>query len=68
MKMAVFSSKPYDAKFLVAGNVGGAHELDFLRRKTQSAYRKAAQGHKFNLPAFVNDVLNARVLDISHAP
>jgi hypothetical protein len=45
MKMAVFNSEPYDAKFLVAGNVGDAHELDFLRIKTQSAYRKAAEGH-----------------------
>jgi D-lactate dehydrogenase len=30
MKVAVFSTKPYDRSFLEAANADGAHELRFL--------------------------------------
>ena len=32
MKTAVFSTKPYDTKFLVAANVNAAHEFDFYEK------------------------------------
>ena len=39
MKTAVFSTKPYDAKFLVAANASAGHELDFFEEKLSPAYR-----------------------------
>ena len=66
MKTAVFSTKPYDAKFLVAANASVAHEFDFYEEKLSPHTAKLAEGHAA-VCAFVNDVLNARVLDILHS-
>ena len=63
MKTAVFSTKPYDTKFLVAANVNAAHEFDFYEEKLSPHTAKLAEGNAA-ICAFVNDVLNARVLDI----
>ena len=62
MKTAVFSTKPYDMKFLVAANVNGAHEFDFYEERLSPHTAKLAEGNNA-ICAFVNDVLNARVLD-----
>jgi D-lactate dehydrogenase len=63
MKTAVFSTKPYDAKFLVAANVSAGHELDFFEEKLSPHTAKLAEGHTA-ICAFVNDILNARTLDV----
>ena len=65
MKTAVFSTKPYDAKFLVAANASAGHELDFFEEKLSPHTAKLAEGH-VAVCAFVNDILNARTLDILH--
>jgi hypothetical protein len=41
MKTAVFSTKPYDAKFLVAPNASAGHELDFFKEKLRPVYSQA---------------------------
>lgn len=63
MKTAVFSTKPYDTKFLIAANANGAHAFDFYEEKLSPHTAKLAEGNEA-ICAFVNDVLNARVLDI----
>lgn len=65
MKTAVFSTKPYDAKFLTAANASAGHELDFFEEKLSPHTAKLAEGH-VAVCAFVNDILNARTLDILH--
>jgi D-lactate dehydrogenase len=63
MKTAVFSTKPYDAKFLVAANASAGHELEFFEEKLSPHTAKLAEGH-VAVCAFVNDILNARTLDV----
>jgi D-lactate dehydrogenase len=65
MTTAVFSTKPYDAKFLVAANASAGHELDFFEEKLSPHTAKLAEGHTA-ICAFVNDLLNARTLDVLH--
>jgi D-lactate dehydrogenase len=65
MKTAVFSTKPYDAKFLVAANASAGHELSFFEEKLSPHTAKLAEGHSA-VCAFVNDILNARTLDVLH--
>src|SRR4028119_261300 len=61
MRIAVFSTKPYDHEFLEAANVDHGHELVFMEpRLTEETCALAA-----GFPAvcvFVNDQLNAQVL------
>ena len=63
MKTAVFSTKSYDTKFLVAANASAGHELNFFEEKLSPHTAKLAEGHTA-LCAFVNDILNARTLDV----
>jgi D-lactate dehydrogenase len=63
MKTAVFSTKPYDTKFLVAANTNATHELNFYEERLSPHTAKLAEGHAA-VCVFVNDLLNARVLDI----
>ena len=65
MTTAVFSTKPYDAKFLVAANASAGHDLDFFEEKLSPHTAKLAEGHTA-ICAFVNDLLNARTLDVLH--
>jgi D-lactate dehydrogenase len=65
MKTAVFSTKPYDAKFLVAANASAGHELDFFEERLSPHTAKLVEGH-VAVCAFVNDILNARTLDLLH--
>ena len=65
MTTAVFSTKPYDAKFLVAANASAGHELDFFEEKLSPHTAKLAEGHTA-ICAFVNDLLNARTLEVLH--
>jgi D-lactate dehydrogenase len=63
VKAAVFSTKPYNAKFLVAANANAGHELHFFEEKLSPHTAKLADGHTA-VCAFVNDILNARSLDV----
>jgi D-lactate dehydrogenase len=65
VKTAVFSTKPYDAKFLLAANARAGHELDFFEERLSPHTAKLAEGHSA-ICAFVNDILNARTLDVLH--
>lgn len=61
MKVAVFSTKPYDREFLEFANQSFGHELVFLEPRLSSQTASLADG----FPAvcvFVNDELDARVL------
>ena len=62
MKVAVFSTKPYDRRFLQAACAGNPHELTFLEpRLTESTLQLA---HDFDaVCVFVNDQLTASVLN-----
>ena len=56
MKTAVFSTKPYDAKFLAAANVNASHQFDFFEEKLNNHTAKLAEGNTA-VCAFVNDAL-----------
>jgi D-lactate dehydrogenase len=63
MKVAVFSTKPYDRKFLEAANADHHHELVFL--ETQLNERTAPLAASFpGVCIFVNDIADARTLEI----
>ncbi len=61
MRMAVFSSKPYDVTFLTAANQGLGHELHFLESRLVKETSALAAGFPA-ICAFVNDQLDAEVL------
>jgi len=61
MKVAVFSSKPYDREFLTQANAG-RHELRFLQPHLNEETASLAAGFA-GVCAFVNDTLNAGVLE-----
>jgi D-lactate dehydrogenase len=61
MKVAVFSTKPYDERFLRAANEGHGHELTFFEPRLTKETVPLASG----FPAiciFVNDQLNAAAI------
>ncbi len=57
MKIAVFSSKPYDERYLREANADHGHELTFLEPRLTAATAALANGHDAVCP-FVNDVLD----------
>jgi D-lactate dehydrogenase len=64
MKVAIFSTKPYDREFLTASNQasGGGHELRFLEPRL--TLDTARLGHDAAaVCAFVNDVIDRPVLE-----
>ena len=66
MRVAVFSTKPYDQRFLQAANAAAAYELVFLEERLNERTADFAAGCEA-VCAFVNDDLNARVLQTLHA-
>jgi len=62
MKVAVFSTKPYDRAFLEAANQGKNHELLFLEPRLTSQTVPLAEGYDAVCP-FVNDVLDAKTIE-----
>jgi len=62
MKVAVFSTKPYDRQFLEAANVAHAHELHFYEPRLTIDTAPLAAGYPA-ICAFVNDQLDAQVLE-----
>ncbi|GAB4004531.1 hypothetical protein GCM10029992_49840 [Glycomyces albus] len=61
MKVAVYSTKPYDEEFLRTANGDGRHELVFLEPKLNRDTAALAAGTPA-VCAFVNDDLGAEVL------
>lgn len=63
MKVAVFSTKSYDRRFLEAANREGRHELLFLEARLSLQTAPLALGAPV-VAAFVNDQLDAEVLKL----
>jgi D-lactate dehydrogenase len=61
MRVAVFSSKPYDHRFLGAAADGAGHELEFLETRLTRSTTALASGFEA-VCVFVNDDLGAAVL------
>jgi D-lactate dehydrogenase len=61
MRTAVFSTKPYDQRFLEEANAGHEHHLTFLEPRLTPETTPLAHGHDA-VCAFVNDRLDAGVL------
>jgi D-lactate dehydrogenase len=61
MRVAVFSTKPYDQRFLSAANQRHGHELDFFEPRLTPTTAPLAAGYPA-VCAFVNDQLDAEVL------
>ncbi|MDR9392323.1 MAG: 2-hydroxyacid dehydrogenase [Trueperaceae bacterium] len=61
MRVAVFSTKPYDVRFLARAAEGGRHALTFHEARLVPATASLAEGHDA-VCAFVNDDLGADVL------
>lgn len=66
MRIAVFSTKPYDRTFLDRANQGQDHELVYLAPRLTAETAALAQGFD-GVCAFVNDRLDAEVLLALHA-
>ncbi len=61
MRVAVFSSKPYDEKYLSAAAEGTDHQLDFFEAKLCCDHAPLAAGYEA-VCAFVHDEVDAKVL------
>jgi len=61
MRVAVFSSKPYDEDFLTKAAEGSGHELTFFEARLDRTTASLADGHEV-VCAFVNDDLGAATL------
>jgi len=66
MRVAVFSTQPYDRQFLPVANAGGRHELVFLQPRLDASTVALAAGAQA-VCAFVNDRLDAAALEGLHA-
>ncbi|MFY1651409.1 2-hydroxyacid dehydrogenase [Solwaraspora sp. WMMB762] len=62
MRVAVFSTKPYDKRFLAAANAEAGHDLVFLEPRLSAETAPLAAGCDA-VCAFVNDDLSAPVLE-----
>lgn len=65
MRIAVFSSKPYDRTFLDRANQGRNHQLVYLTPRLTAETAALADGFD-GVCAFVNDRLDAEVLQALH--
>jgi D-lactate dehydrogenase len=65
MRVAVFSTKPYDRRFLARANAGQRHELFFLEPRLDASTVATAAGAQA-VCVFVNDLLDAEVLGKLH--
>ena len=66
MKVTVFGTREYDRASLAAANVGRLHTLDFVTEGLSPRTASLARGADA-VCAFVNDHLNAAVLEALHA-
>lgn len=63
MEIAVYSTRPYDRRFLDAANGAGKHRLRYLEARLDATTVAAAGGAEA-VCAFVNDCLDAEVLSL----
>jgi len=63
MKCAVFSSKPYDVRFLNVAAKEAGHELAFVESRLTASTAKLAEGFEA-ICAFVNDELQRKTLEV----
>jgi len=61
MKIAVFSTKPYDRQFLEAANIAHGHDLTYFEPRLNTETVPLADGFS-GVCVFVNDLLDATVL------
>jgi D-lactate dehydrogenase len=61
MRAAVFSTKPYDQRYLAAAADGSGHELDFFEARLSPEHARLADGYEA-VCAFVHDELGAPTL------
>ena len=61
MRVVVYSTKPYDRRFLDGANAGAGHELVYLESRLMPETARSASGAQA-ICAFVNDELGADVL------
>jgi D-lactate dehydrogenase len=66
MRIAVFSTKPYDREYLTAANRERLHELTFFEPRLTRETATLAAGFPV-VCAFVNDQLDAHALEALHA-
>jgi D-lactate dehydrogenase len=66
MRVAVFSTRPYDRHFLERANAAGRHQLIFHKSRLDATSAGVADG-ALAVCAFVNDRLDAQVLQRLHA-
>jgi D-lactate dehydrogenase len=66
MRVAVFSTRPYDRHFLERANAAGRHQLIFHESRLDATSAGVADG-ALAVCAFVNDRLDAQVLQRLHA-
>lgn len=66
MNVAFFSAKPYDRRFFEAANTSRRHAVTYLEPRLSLATASLAHGYEA-VCAFVNDQLDARVLEVLHA-
>ncbi|MDO9478500.1 MAG: 2-hydroxyacid dehydrogenase [Pseudohongiella sp.] len=66
MKVAVFSTKAYDRKFICQANAESGHELTFFEPRLNAHPAPLADGFEV-VCAFVNDQLDAQVLELLKA-
>lgn len=66
MEIAVYSTRPYDRRFLDAANATRSHRLRYLEARLEPATVPAAAGADV-VCAFVNDTLDATVLSLLRA-
>lgn len=64
-EIVVFSTRPYDRRFLEAANRQGSVDLRFLEARLDRTTVAAARGAQ-GICAFVNDTLDAEVLGLLH--
>lgn len=62
MRVAVFSTKPYDRHYLVAGNASFGHDLVFFEAHLSEVTAKLAHGFE-GICVFVNDQVNVKVIE-----
>ena len=65
MRIAVFSTKPYDRRFLEAANTaaGGVHDFAWIEARLDAATARLAEGAEAAC-LFVNDCANAEALRV----
>ena len=63
MRIAVFSTRPYDQRFFEAANEQFGHDITFLEARLDASTVSLASGHDA-VCGFVNDQIDANIIDL----